>query len=308
MEEPRASLQGTREHWEHSCCNVATPGQASLASDPCVCRARRCPAGQGRPQGMDGGCFWSQCHNCHVGHGQRARWCRLHLTGCLPSRKGFSDSSNIYQLGSSSGAGCVRLSVLPLCLGRRLLLPAEINVCGLPFYNPFGCSSGSLQPVLVFIVQPWHEQAARSPSLCVSWVGRGTGGGLPPAGKPQGGPGRSRGGRWWGAGWAGWAGPGVQRQLWGRGHPHILLGPIFCSFMVWEKRFPMGASAHPRIRPGGTRWRWRLKDLLCIPRAWVQMGAWHCCDNSAGLSPACRSAWEELGNLPAAWPHGPISQ
>lgn len=48
----------------------------------------------------------------------------------------------------------------------------------------------------------------------------------------------------------------------------------------------MGASAHPRIRPGGTRWRRRLKDLLCIPQAWVQMGAWHCCDNSAGLSPA----------------------
>lgn len=134
-----------------------------------------------------------------MGQGQCARWCQLRLAGCLPARKGFSDCSNIYQLGSSSGAGCVRLSVLPLCLGRRLLLPTEINVCGLSFYNPFGCSSGSLQPLLVFIVQPWHEQAACSPSRCMTWVGRGIGGGLPPAGKPQGRLGKSHGEPWRGA-------------------------------------------------------------------------------------------------------------
>lgn len=74
--------------------------------------------------------------------GQRPA-CPVLLAGscwCLPAGKGFSDSSNTYQLGSSSGAGCVRLSVLLLCLGRRLLLPAEINVCGLPFITPLGAA------------------------------------------------------------------------------------------------------------------------------------------------------------------------
>lgn len=94
--------------------------------------------GQGHPQG--GGRSRSRCQGPRVGSVQRAQCCRLGPAGCLPAGKGFSDSSNIYQLGSSSGAGCVRLSVLPLCLGRRLLLPAEINVCGLPFITPLGAA------------------------------------------------------------------------------------------------------------------------------------------------------------------------
>lgn len=90
------------------------------------------------------------------GHGQCTQYCWLASAGFLLVRKGFSDSSNIYQLGSSSGTGCVRLSVLPLCLGHRLSsLLGSMSVAWL--CNPFGCHSGRLQPaVLVSIEQLWR--------------------------------------------------------------------------------------------------------------------------------------------------------
>lgn len=130
-----AGQGASREQILACCCAERGASLEHATSSP-----RTCPAGVAVP----------------VGHGQCTQCCWLASAGCLLVRKGFSDSSNIYQLGSSSGAGFVCLSVLPLCLAHRLLLLlGSMSVAWL--YNPFGCRSGRLQSVvLVSIEQLWH--------------------------------------------------------------------------------------------------------------------------------------------------------
>lgn len=143
-----------------------------------------------------------------------------------------------------------------------------------PFCNPFGCSSGSLQPGFHQNAAPiwldvlggtmeWRWVSTRRNIPVMDWRS-----------------GKSRE--------LLVAEDGAQPSAWGselRGPPEELLGPFFYHLVVLEKRwFPPGGASRWHVLPGGTRWRRRSKDSVPC-RSGCEWIASHCCDESAGLSP-----------------------